>query len=159
MPWAIPLFDDKTSEVCWSDGKHRGTVGAADRVRTCDLDLGKVPLYQLSYCCKKNLNPPCALTWSSSSRWFVPHRLVPCTAEQGLLHSNPGHNYSRLRLRSSESRVSFQRCWSVLCRVWFLFSPIPPSGGNGTIFSYFLIFSTVSYPASTKLGIRFPFLG
>ncbi|GAF69407.1 unnamed protein product, partial [marine sediment metagenome] len=30
----------------------RGFVGAADRARTGDLNLGKVALYQLSYCRK-----------------------------------------------------------------------------------------------------------
>jgi hypothetical protein len=63
---------------------------------------------------------PCALTWSRSNRWFVPHRLIPCTAEQGLLHGNSGHYYSQFRLRSCESRVPFQRCYSVLCKVSFL---------------------------------------
>jgi hypothetical protein len=41
-----------------------------------------------------------------------------CTAEQGLLHSIPGHDNSRLRLRSSESRNPFQRCLSVLCKLF-----------------------------------------
>jgi hypothetical protein len=26
MPWAIHLFDEKTTEVCCSYGKHRGTA-------------------------------------------------------------------------------------------------------------------------------------
>ncbi len=43
---------------------------------------------------KTKLHLPCALTWSRSNRWFVPHRLIRGHAEQGLLHNNSGHYYS-----------------------------------------------------------------
>ncbi len=33
MPWAIHLHHEKTSEVCCSYGKHRGT-GAGSQIRT-----------------------------------------------------------------------------------------------------------------------------
>jgi len=41
MPWAIRLREEKTSEVCCSYGKHRGTVCGADGNRTHHRLLAK----------------------------------------------------------------------------------------------------------------------
>jgi len=58
----------------------------------------------------RNESPSISIIWARVLRWFVPHSLILCTVEQGLLHNNLGHYYSRFRLRPYESQVLFQWC-------------------------------------------------